>query len=91
MTDHLLWVDGNALAGALGEALGGEMTSVPRGCQSCGQVHPIGAHRAYRGAGVVLRCPNCGDVALRLVQRDDRMVLSLAGTWRLEMPQPQPR
>jgi predicted RNA-binding Zn-ribbon protein involved in translation (DUF1610 family) len=89
MTEQLLWVDGNAVAGALVAAFGDEMTSVPRGCQSCGQVHPIGAHRAYHGAGVVLRCPNCGDVALRLVERAGDSVLSLAGAWRLERSQPR--
>ena len=78
------WLDGNAIAGLLLEALGTEMTTVPRRCQSCGKVHPIGAHRLYQGAGPVLRCPNCGDVALRVAVLPDRYVLHLAGTWRIE-------
>jgi uncharacterized Zn finger protein len=82
--DHCL--DGNAIAGLLSELLGGELTAMPRGCQSCGQVHPIGAHRLYRGAGLVLRCPACGDVAARVATLPDRYVLNLVGAWRLDLP-----
>ena len=84
--ENELWLDGNALAGVLAEALGGDVTAAPRRCQSCGAVHPVGAHRLYRGAGVVLRCPACGDVAALVVVRADRTVLRLAGTWHLELP-----
>jgi len=80
------WLDGNALAGVLAEALGAEVTAAPRLCQSCGAVHPVGAHRLYRGAGFVLRCPACGDLAALVVVRADRTVVRLAGTWHLELP-----
>ena len=43
-----------------------------RRCQSCGAENALGAHRAYHGAGVVLRCPACADVALRIGVREDR-------------------
>ena len=79
------WLDGNALAGLLHEALGTEMTAAPRGCQSCGQIHPIGEHRLFHAAGLVLRCPACGDIAARIVRLPDRYVLSLVGSWRLEI------
>jgi uncharacterized Zn finger protein len=84
MTD--VWLDGNAIAGVLVEALGTEMTDAPRCCQSCGAVNPVGAHRLYQGAGVVLRCPACGDVALRIVTLAEQHVLTFAGTWRIETP-----
>jgi Family of unknown function (DUF6510) len=90
MTEDALWLDGNALAGLLDEVLGFETTATPRGCQSCGAVNEIGAHRLYRGAGAVLRCPVCGDLALRIVTLPDRHVLLLAGTWRLEVPRRTP-
>jgi hypothetical protein len=79
-------LDGNAIAGVLVEALGTEMTDAPRGCQSCGAVNPVGAHLLYQGAGYVLRCPVCGDVALRIVSREDQHVLTFAGRWRIETP-----
>jgi Family of unknown function (DUF6510) len=79
------WLDGNALAGLFYELFGTELTGTERGCQSCGAVRPVGAHRLYRGAGMVLRCPVCGDVALRVAILPDRHVLSFAGAWRLEI------
>jgi uncharacterized Zn finger protein len=68
----MTWLDGNAYAGLLVEAYGKEMTAEERDCGSCGARSALGAHRAYRGAGVVLRCPSCGAVTLRIVIRDDR-------------------
>jgi hypothetical protein len=88
MTEDGLWLDGNALAGLLEEMLGAELTGAPRGCQSCGAVNVIGAHRLYRAAGDVLRCPACGDLALRIVTLPDRYVVLLAGTWQLEVWRP---
>jgi hypothetical protein len=79
-------LDGNALAGLLGELLGVEATDSPRGCHSCGAVNAIGAHRLYRGAGLVLRCPTCGDVALRLAELPDCHILRITGTWLLAIP-----
>jgi hypothetical protein len=80
------WVDGNAIAGVLVEALGTELTDAPRGCQSCGATNPVGAHRVYRGAGLVLRCPVCGDVALRIVSLEDEHVMTFSGRWRIATP-----
>ena len=85
MSEHALWLDGNALAGLLHESFGAELTDAPRRCQSCGQVRAIGAHRLYRGAGLVLRCPVCGDVAARIGLLPDRHVLQLNGSWQLEI------
>jgi predicted RNA-binding Zn-ribbon protein involved in translation (DUF1610 family) len=79
-------LDGNAIAGVLVEALGTEMTDTPRRCQSCGAVNAVGAHLVYLGAGYVLRCPVCGDVALRIVSLEEQHVLTLAGEWRIETP-----
>ena len=55
-----LWLDGNAMAGLLAEALGEDVTATERRCPHCGDEWALGAYRAYRGAGVVLRCPGCG-------------------------------
>ena len=55
-----LWLDGNALAGLLTDALGEDVTATERRCPHCGSEWALGAYRAYRGAGVVLRCPGCG-------------------------------
>jgi hypothetical protein len=84
MSEAELWVDGNAIAGLLCELFGAELTDAPRRCQSCGQTHAIGAHRLYRGAGLVLRCPNCDDLAARITALPDRHVIELVGAWHLE-------
>jgi hypothetical protein len=86
MTDLAVWLDGNALAGYLVEVFGTEMTTVQRICQSCGARNAVGAHRAYRGASAVLRCPACSDLALRITTLPDGHVVQLSGTWTLELP-----
>jgi len=80
------WLDGNGVAGLLAEVFGADITAVVRSCGSCGTAAPVGAHRAYRGAGVVLRCPGCEDVAIRIVQLPDRTVLEVRGAWVVELP-----
>jgi hypothetical protein len=76
-------IDGNGVAGLLGEIAGAEMTSVMRTCQSCGDRQPLGAHRAYRTAGVVLRCPSCEDVAVVVGVRDERLVVEWRGRYEI--------
>jgi hypothetical protein len=86
MTEQALWLDGNGLAGLLVEVFGAEMTAMPRQCQSCGTRSAIGAHRAYTGAGIVLRCPVCGDLAARIATLPDRHIVEVRGAWRLQAP-----
>jgi Family of unknown function (DUF6510) len=79
-------LDGNAIAGLLAEVFNGaDMTSASRACASCGQRHPIGEHRLYRGAGYVLRCPGCSDVALTVVEGDGRREARFWGSWTVRM------
>ena len=77
--DH--FADGNASAGVFRELFVAEFTAVERTCQSCGDRNAVGAHRSYEGAGVVLRCPSCGDVALRVASLEHEVVFELRGTW----------
>ena len=77
-------IDGNGIAGLLGEIAGAEMTAVLRTCQSCGDRRAIGEHRAYRTAGVVLRCPSCHDVALVIGVQEQRLVVQWRGTYAIE-------
>jgi hypothetical protein len=79
MTD--VHTDGNAVAGLLGEILAVEVTAMRRRCHSCGAENPLAAHRAYQGAGVVLRCPACEDVALRVAVSGDALVFEWRGTF----------
>jgi hypothetical protein len=85
MTDDATWLDGNALGGLLHEVFGAELTKARRTCKSCGFERPLGAHRLYRSAGEVLRCPVCGDIALVIASLPDRHIVSLEGGWRMEL------
>jgi uncharacterized protein DUF6510 len=79
------WLDGNAAAGLLAELFGRDMTSVDRGCAGCGAHRAVGAHRLHRGAGLVLRCPACGDVAMTIVVAGERRVLTMHGSFTVEL------
>lgn len=82
--DDNLVLDGNAIAGLLADVFNGaEVTTALRGCGTCGQLHPIGEHRLYRGPGYVLRCPGCSDVALTLVDADGHRSIRITGTWSI--------
>jgi hypothetical protein len=83
MDTDSLHTDGNAIGGMLEEIFAVEVTSAERRCQSCGMDSRIGAHRLYTGAGFVLRCPGCGDLAAVIAQLPSRNVISLHGTWSL--------
>ena len=82
-----LHTDGNAIAGVLQEIFVAEFTTLERTCQSCGDRNAAGAHRSYQGAGIVLRCPNCSDVALRLAVLPDEYVFELRGAWSRRIEQ----
>jgi Family of unknown function (DUF6510) len=62
-------VDGNAVAGALSEIYGDDMTTVLAECAGCGEVDHVAGLVAYVHApGIVLRCTSCSTVMLRIVQ-----------------------
>jgi predicted RNA-binding Zn-ribbon protein involved in translation (DUF1610 family) len=75
--------DGNHMAGLLATVLAADVTTTVRRCQSCGGEAPLGAHRAYQGAGTVLRCPGCGAVAVRVAEAGAELVVEWRGTYRM--------
>jgi len=85
MSEEMLHTDTNAAAGLLQEVFIREITSAERVCQSCRTRSAAGAHRAYEGAGVVLRCPACGDVAAKLSRLPRQVVLELRGIWLVDL------
>lgn len=65
-------LDGNAIAGALFEHFGTEMTSALGTCGHCGAIAHVAELRVYlRAPGTVGRCPSCGRVVLVLVRIGD--------------------
>ena len=73
-------LDGNAVAGLLAATFGTEMTEVPGRCAHCHDVHMVAQLRAYtRAPGVVLRCPSCEGVVIRVVETPRGTLVDVSG------------
>ena len=71
-------LDGNAIAGPMFEYFGTEMTTVSGTCTHCGATNQIAELRVYnRAPGTVVRCPNCGDVVIVLVNLHSTLLADL--------------
>ena len=78
--NRALMVDGNAAAGMLYDIFSREMTVAPAECAGCGRVGEIGSLLAFmRAPGLVLRCPACEGVMLRIAQIGQRLYLDARG------------
>ena len=83
------YVDGNMLAGVLGELFTMDVTTAVGTCASCGASGAIAQARVYPDApGMVARCAACGAVLLRLVRGPDRAWLDLRGVASLQVAMP---
>ena len=72
-------LDRNAIAGAMFEYFGAEMTTVAGTCTHCGATNEIAELRVYnRAPGMVVRCPNCGTVVIVLVEVRDMLRADLS-------------
>jgi hypothetical protein len=78
-------LDGNAVAGLLQEVFAVEMTNAVGTCGDCGTAGPVGAAHVFRGAGIVLRCPHCGNSLAKIVKNDSRVWIDLRGIRTLEV------
>ena len=79
-----LSVDANAIAGLLMTVFGREVTDVDERCAHCGTVSLVGTLRVYmRGPGVVVRCPACTDVVMRIVETPTGLRVDLSGATHL--------
>lgn len=82
-----LMLDGNAVAGLLDELFGRDVTASPCQCAHCGEVGPVATLLAFTQApGVVLRCPGCEQVVLRMVQKHDVIYLDARGASYVRLP-----
>jgi hypothetical protein len=60
-------LDGNAAAGVLADIFGEDMTIRWTVCAWCHRHHVVGRLVVYlHGMGVVLRCPGCGGVQIKI-------------------------
>lgn len=84
MADHL---DGNALAGPLGDVFSFDVTMARVACGSCGDVQRLADALVFGPPmGLVARCPSCQEVLLRYALLDGVATLDARGTARLLLP-----
>ena len=77
----MMRLDGNAAGGMLREVFAHEMTDALATCMGCERESPIGTLFDYGGEmGVILRCPSCDTVMLRIVSTPAGMHLDASGT-----------
>ena len=75
-----LVLDGSSIGGVLAAIFGADVTGMPGQCASCHTVHLIGTMRVYmRGPGIVVRCPSCTQVVLRVVETPTGTMVDLRG------------
>ena len=78
--NRTLMLDGNAAAGLLYEIFTTEMTASPTECNHCGRAGELGSLLAFtQGPGVVLRCPTCENVLMRIVETQEAIYLDARG------------
>jgi hypothetical protein len=79
-------LDGNAAGGMLRAIFPFEMTRVETTCEGCGAHHDIGALAVYaHGMGVVIRCPGCESVLIRVTEIKGRYWLDMRGVRVLQI------
>jgi uncharacterized protein DUF6510 len=84
-----LTVDGNAIAGLLESMFGAEVTASEERCTHCGTVSLIGTLRVYmRGPGIIVRCPACTDIVLRIVRTPAGVRIDTSGAAGLTLRSP---
>ena len=80
-------LDGNAAAGELEQIFAFEVTSAVGTCANCGAVGAVGGTSVYSQApGIVIRCPACQGVLIRLAHDgESRYWLEMTGVRSLEV------
>jgi hypothetical protein len=78
--NQMLILDGNAAAGLLEEIFAAEMTASLTECASCGRQGEIANLVAFTfSPGLVLRCPACENVVIRIVETPEAVYIDARG------------
>lgn len=82
-----LRLDGNAAGGMLSEVFVPDLTAARATCAGCGTTRPMGALLVYaHGMGLVVRCPDCDGVVLRIARTPTLVWLDMRGARRIVTP-----
>jgi hypothetical protein len=83
-----LRLDGNAAAGMLSEIFVADVTVGRAKCAGCGTTRAIGALHVYsHGMGMVVRCPGCDGVVLRVSRTATHLWLDARGAVSIAIEQ----
>jgi ribosomal protein S27E len=82
-----LRLDGNAAAGMLSEVLVPDATTARARCAGCGAMREMGALLVYaHGMGMVMRCPSCDAVLVRMARMRQQLWVDLSGVTLIVIP-----
>jgi Family of unknown function (DUF6510) len=82
--DSELVLDGNSVAGLLGEVFSVEATTMIARCAACGGEGALATARVYSQCpGVVMRCPECAAVVMRFARVRGRLAADFRGVGML--------
>jgi hypothetical protein len=85
------YLDGNAAAGELSKVFAVDITTGEGRCAGCGTTKRLAeAHLYMHGPGLVVRCPACEQVLLRLVDVGEHMFLDVRGMAYLRLETARP-
>ena len=91
MNASMTHLDGNAAAGELSRIFAVDLTCAQGQCANCGSRKPFAEAHLYADCpGLVVRCPLCGHVLLRVVNAGQRVFLDLTGMTYLTLDTTQP-
>lgn len=80
------FLDGNVAAGPLRELFAVDLTAASGQCDGCGRSGRLAEARVYhQSPGLVLRCPGCEGVLLRVVSAPERTWLDMRGLRYLQV------
>ncbi|HLE51835.1 MAG TPA: DUF6510 family protein [Anaerolineales bacterium] len=84
--NQMLILDGNAAAGLLEEIFAAEMTASPTECAHCGRQGEVATLVAFTySPGLVLRCPACENVMIRIVETPEAVYIDARGAAYLRL------
>ena len=78
-------LDGNSIAGLLENVFGRDLTVALGVCGTCGAERHVGALHVYRAAGIVVRCPDCESVLMRVVEAPQRTWIDMQGVATMQI------
>jgi endogenous inhibitor of DNA gyrase (YacG/DUF329 family) len=79
-------LDGNAAAGLLSEVFVFDVTAAQTRCGTCGTTAALGEYHVYADApGMVVRCPTCEAMVMRIAQTPGHTWLDMRGVAALDV------